>query len=714
MWRPYLLTVSILLAAISAFALPPSQTLNNGEQTIIRQDDFESYFDANNLLTFASNRGSFGYDIQMSFGQVPGLYYPYTGNCGDITSGNLKKTVLFASGIMLGGKVNGQIRTAVSAYGIEEFFRGPAGSNGMALPDISRFKVYKIDHDSAAWLSPSKPSCAIQDSTRHFNDWQLWKDEAVLDGAPLDISGNPLLLGQQTLWCVYNDGGSHQNYSYGGGTLPLGVEVYQTVWGSEIPGEENVVYLKYKLYNRGPNVIDSFYFSYWADPDVGGSTDDLVGCDTTYDLFFAYNADAYDAVYGDVPAAWVGKVLYGPVVPSPTSTAMFDGHPMPGYKNIGMSSFNRYINGIDPDVPEQLYGYMKGLDAVMTGEPYIDPNTGDPTAFPYAGNPITGQGWLDNSPADKRLMANFGPFTFHPGDSQQVVLKIGAYAEQNHFYSLSKLRNILDPNCPVQEVNYVPCNTAEIWKTDYRKLKRVTFQPSWQRWLTGVNWNGNYFYNSADYGFNFWGGYLNPQTMPDSFHTVEIRFSRTVTQRAYRYIRPGYPYGGYCQVPFTVWDIEENRQLNAAFVEWTGSAVMDSTWGPDTTAQGGREYLYVLNSDYDGDSPGDAGTGALPYPTMDFGDGSDFDFLYAGWFKILVGHSLNELTDGQKIVFEIAQHLNPIGLVDSLLFDEIIPGDTAEQQVEIRCVTSGLSLVELTTSNPSAFSVTSNLLVWCP
>jgi Right handed beta helix region/Dockerin type I domain len=711
MWRHYLLTILILLAAATSSALPPFEIPNNENQTVLRMVDEVSYFDANGLLVFATNKGNIGEDFNLSLGQgQPGFYFPYTGNCGDITSGDLKKTVLFSSGIMLGGKVSGEIRTAVSGYGNQEFSPGPAGPDGTALPDIPRFKIYKIDHDSAVWLDPTKPPCAVQDSTLHFNDWQLWKNEAVFDGAPLDISGNPLLLGQQTLWCIYNDGGLHQNYSYGGGTLPLGVEVQQTVWGSELPGEENVIYLKYKLYNRGPNVIDSFYFSYWADPDIGTSTDDLVGNDTTYGLFFAYNGGPYDQYYDDAPAAWGGKVLFGPVIPAPESTAIFDGHPMPGYRNVGMNSFAFYFNGRDPDSPQQLFDFMKGLNATGPGGsyPYYDPNLGFETKFPLAGDPISGTGWNDVSPSDKRLLANFGPFIFNPGDSQQVVLKLAACAEINRLYSLSRLKNILDPNCPIQPADYVAADAAEIWKTDYGRLDTVYFEPSAQRWLTGIDWGGQFFYDGADYGWNFWGGYLDPETMIDSFHTVEIRFSNIAPQRAYRYIRGGVPnfaYGGYEFVPFTVWDVENNRQLNAAFVEWVGSNVFDNTWGPDTSSVGGREYLLILNSDYDGDDPGDAGTGNLHYPTMDFVDGSSFDFLYAGWFRLRPGHSMSELTDGQKMVYKIGQRINPNGLLDSLLFEEINPGDTATQKVAIKCFTGWRSVMDLSVSDPSAFSV---------
>jgi len=98
-----------------------------------------------------------------------------------------------------------------------------------------------------------------------------------------------------------------------------------------------------------------------------------------------------------------------------------------------------------------------------------------------------------------------------------------------------------------------------------------------------------------------WGATLDPVANADQFTTVEIRFSSTVTQKAYRYTRPGYAFTGFLDVPFTVWDVNTGTQLNAAFVEWTGSNVYDDTWTPDDSDIGGREYLFIMRSEYDPD-----------------------------------------------------------------------------------------------------------------
>ena len=46
----------------------------------------------------------------------------------------------------------------------------------------------------------------------------------------------------------------------------------------------------------------------------------------------------------------------------------------------------------DPASPTEVYNYMNGLTG--SGDPVVDPN-GVTTKFINAGNPVTGEGWLD-------------------------------------------------------------------------------------------------------------------------------------------------------------------------------------------------------------------------------------------------------------------------------------------------------------------------------
>ncbi len=209
--------------------------------------------------------------------------------------------------------------------------------------------------------------------------------------------------------------------------------------------EDVSLLLRYKLINKGNRTLNDFFLSLWLDPDLGSAGDDLVGCDTLNNLFFCYNATDYDAQYQGVPPAIGFKVLEGPVVYTGYSadSAMVDGRPLPNYKNLGMYSFNKYINGTDPDWYVQSYQYMMGLEAKNDGAPYYNPTTGQPTRFVNSGDPVTATGWIDNTPSDRRMMASFGPFTFRPGDTQQVLFKMAVGQGTDRLNSISVLRDIL-------------------------------------------------------------------------------------------------------------------------------------------------------------------------------------------------------------------------------------------------------------------------------
>ena len=170
------------------------------------------------------------------------------------------------------------------------------------------------------------------------------------------------------------------------------------------------------------------------------------------------------------------------------------------------------------------------------------------------------------------------------------------------------------------------------------------------RWLTGVNWGGGSFFGGVDLGAYFFGSSI---VTGAEFIAIEIRFSNTDTQKAYRYLRggdPNYGFQDFVEVPFTVWDIDSDppRQLNAAFVENSGSTSEDGAWLPADTEEdrplGGREYLFILNSDYSDQSLAQYSEGKSI-----LADAQTFDVLYAGWLKLADGHESSELTDGQAL-----------------------------------------------------------------
>ena len=169
-----------------------------------------------------------------------------------------------------------------------------------------------------------------------------------------------------------------------------------------------------------------------------------------------------------------------------------------------------------------------------------------------------------------------------------------------------------------------------------------------ERWLTGVNWGGSGIFGGADVGPNFFGSSLGGADL----NTVEIRFSRTNTQKGYRYLRggdPNYAFQDFVDVPFTAWEVDSDppRQVNIGFVENVGSTSENSTWdlASDEADRGlgGREYLFIFDSDYS-DAPLDQyGEGKSI-----LADAVTFDIHAALWVKLRSGdHEMDMLEDGQ-------------------------------------------------------------------
>jgi hypothetical protein len=390
-----LVAASDAAAAAKPAAEPNRRTVPRRAATIL---DNTTHIDANNIDMIVTNHGSFAEELTS---QAAGFFYPKGST----------KTAVFAAGPWIGAKVNGQVRVAVGEYS-QEYVPGPM-LNGTFQTDNARFKNYKIvrgDKTSADYLN--------------------WP---VDQGAPVDSTGAPALLGDMMLWSVYNDADPEVHSNLAGSTEPLGVEIQQTTFAFNRSGAlGNIIFVRYKLINKGGNTLDNMYVSAWSDPDLGGFTDDLVGCDTTRSLGFCYNATNADQQYGSTPPAVGYDFFRGPIVPSGTP-GVFD--------TLGMTSFNKYINGTDPRGADQTYNYMQGLNANGTPVHVFNDTTQAITRFQVSGDPVAGTGWLDSSPADRRLELSTGPFTMAPGDTQEVTIAIIVGQGTDRLSSVTDLKN---------------------------------------------------------------------------------------------------------------------------------------------------------------------------------------------------------------------------------------------------------------------------------
>ena len=325
-----------------------------------------------------------------------------TGSAGMQWPKGTGKTIDYNSGLWLAGigHDDSLIHTACSEY-CSDLVPGLWGGD----PEDEAYRIYKINSDGTG-------------------DWDTWP---IDQGAPSE-NGQPLILGDQTLFWVSNDGDSAHHWVFS--SPPMDVEIRYIVFGFDHDEPlGNTMFIKWEIINRGTQQFDSCFVGLWDDPDLGDATDDHIGCDTTLNIGYCYNADPYDSVYGATPPALGFDFLQGPE------------EPLGSGNHLPMTAFVHFIIHEYYDHPEtalEAHLAMRGYGD--HGVPYFN-HLGEETKFPCAGDPVTGIGDLDDWTGDRWFLMSSGPFTFAPGDTQVVVgAKIIAQGA-DHLDAVASLRS---------------------------------------------------------------------------------------------------------------------------------------------------------------------------------------------------------------------------------------------------------------------------------
>ncbi len=427
--------------------------------------------DINNLNALQNNTGYSDYNPNSN---LEGTIYPKgTG-----------RNAIFKTGFLWGAYANGdtsQVYVGGSAYG-SGLQPGPILSDGHgADPSDPRWSIYRVRPDvypggpdidlsgdaaATSYWNPSLPVSADQVRQQYEDDWNNWPAAGTANdlGAPftdknndgiyepdVDIPGVPGA--DQTIYYVAND--EDPNLGAGlYGSPPLGIEVHVTIWAYAQQGAfGNSYFKKYDLINKGYQkyTLDSMFVTWWSDIDMGSSSDDLVGNDTTLSLTYVYNGQSTDAVYAPLPPPAVGADFFQGLlvngvagqdlnkngVDDALDYGIFGGKVVgPGKINLPMTAAYTFTNPgsgsdanyNDPDLYQlsgstQFYNFMNGENRI--GAQIINPITNEPSPFVFSGDPVARTGWLDNTnfpPRDVRSGMACGPITMAPGDTQEVVV----------------------------------------------------------------------------------------------------------------------------------------------------------------------------------------------------------------------------------------------------------------------------------------------------
>ncbi len=156
------------------------------------------------------------------------------------------------------------------------------------------------------------------------------------------------------------------------------------------------------------------------------------------------------------------------------------------------------------------------------------------------------------------------------------------------------------------------------------------------QWMTSVNWGAEAFGGGLSVGEDFFGSNLASTDLVKVQIIFESDMSKQTLCQTFRRDL-GYIAAGVGTFPGSAWDISDTlnpRRLNLCFVEYSPGGNVNLQWDP-TTSSNSREYLYVMNSDYD--STGDT------YNSVNiFSEAYTLDILYGWWPVLTAGHTFFE------------------------------------------------------------------------
>jgi hypothetical protein len=304
----------------------------------------------------------------------------------------------------------------------------------------------------------------------------------------------PLIKGDQSLFFIFNDDRKYHSETTGN---KLQVEIHGMAYEFDMPDDSafrNTVFLNYEIFNRSGNTYHNTYIGTFTDFDIGYYNDDYLGCDVERSSCFGYNGRPVDGsgqarAYGANPPAEAVTILGGPKLDA-------DGIDNPRVDNNGHQLCNESVNGLnfgDGITDNERMGMRKFMDVtfdpvhIKVNDYYykrLQARWTDSTRLNYGGEGYEGYpgsygpycdfmfpgesdslnwgvgcqapdgpvNWTtrtaEESPYDYRGIASMGPFTFHPGDVEELDLAFvfaRDYTGQDTSYpSVNKLGQMID------------------------------------------------------------------------------------------------------------------------------------------------------------------------------------------------------------------------------------------------------------------------------
>ena len=328
---------------------------------------------------------------------------------------NSNKYTIYTASIWMVGidAASNQIASSVQTYPNQSrgLFAGPVrdlthnddSRNGIFYQDRNQIDNFIQNHGSSGYVIPSSilnwigngnPVAGMANNLAPFvdlNDDQLY--------SPSGEGEYPLALGKKNLYFLCNDNsGQRTGININTLAFDIDLEIYAYSLEEDYAVFNDCIFLNVIISNRSQKQYRDFYTGLWFDFDIGEFTDDFAGCDSSRNLFFAYNANNMDGDY---------------LNNAPTQAVML--------LNRNLSSFVAYNNSSNsqsglPNSPSQVYNLLKG----KWKDGSAIKNAGDGTGTAGSNTNFLFNHFINQESGlgnDKRTLGSIGPFDLNPGQS---------------------------------------------------------------------------------------------------------------------------------------------------------------------------------------------------------------------------------------------------------------------------------------------------------
>ena len=230
-----------------------------------------------------------------------------------------------------------------------------------------------------------------------------------------ELGDYPSIKGCAATYLIFNDVAN----THGSGAPEIGIEVHQLFYqlsdtdiGNDLNG---TTFVEQKIINKSTSDFVDFYSTFFMDTDIGNWSDDFSGCDSSRNMMFSYNGDAFDDQSSSAPG-------YGEITPS-LGVVLLNGN----ISGAGQFNATSFSPANFPFSPEEYYNYMQGFWS--NGSPMVLGGNGIsetpaftdvPTKFLYSGTPSDSNAWsevsMSNAPGDRRIYMNVKDTLFESGE----------------------------------------------------------------------------------------------------------------------------------------------------------------------------------------------------------------------------------------------------------------------------------------------------------